>query len=538
MTATGKNHGTRAAERELALKLKNAAKRKARRNLKHEDSSNKTKIRPVYYEIDEDFDIEYIPDVISEEYSDIIQKFIPQRGTEPGEGPVRDEYSEAMANILNADAQRKAAEAAAESILESSTAEKVSNKQKRIASRISIAALKAAVDRPDLVDTMDNCSPDPLFLLFCKAYKNAVQIPRHWSNKRRYMSAKRGVDKIPYKLPEYIEQTGIAKIRQAVLAKEAERDIKAKQRAKMRPKTGGLDIDYQVLHNAFFKYQTAPAHLTKQGDMYYEGREAETRYVHKKPGKISTLLREALGMVEGSPPPWLINMQRFGPPPAYPNLKIPGLNAPIPYGGEWGYHPGGWGRPPMDEYGNPVYGESWNPETDRAAIVDLETMQAAKGLWGEFVDQDSDDEDEDVADVVASAPSQPAVVEEQPMHAPFYAPTQLNSGVPVNLSGVNASSVDDANASLYRVLTQKSAPTQPGALFPSRNIYELNPTDDITGGIATATGIAKRAHEVEGEDSLTTEMIREKLAEQEAAAEKIGSADVKKPAKKKAKFKF
>ena len=30
------------------------------------------------------------------------------------------------------------------------------------------------------------------------------------------------------------------------------------------------------------------------------------------------------------PPPWLIAMQRYGPPPTYPNLKIPGLNAPIP----------------------------------------------------------------------------------------------------------------------------------------------------------------------------------------------------------------
>ena len=30
------------------------------------------------------------------------------------------------------------------------------------------------------------------------------------------------------------------------------------------------------------------------------------------------------------PPPWLIAMQRYGPPPSYPNLKIPGLNAGIP----------------------------------------------------------------------------------------------------------------------------------------------------------------------------------------------------------------
>jgi len=35
--------------------------------------------------------------------------------------------------------------------------------------------------------------------------------------------------------------------------------------------------------------------------------------------------------------------------PSYPELKIPGLSAPIPAGAEFGYHPGGWGKPPVDE---------------------------------------------------------------------------------------------------------------------------------------------------------------------------------------------
>ena len=33
---------------------------------------------------------------------------------------------------------------------------------------------------------------------------------------------------------------------------------------------------------------------------------------------------------EKYPPPWLIAMQRYGPPPSYPTLKIAGLTAPIP----------------------------------------------------------------------------------------------------------------------------------------------------------------------------------------------------------------
>lgn len=48
-----------------------------------------------------------------------------------------------------------------------------------------------------------------------------------------------------------------------------------------------------------------------------------------KPGKISTGLRNALGINEYNPPPFLTNMQRYGPPPAYPNFKIPGVTSSL-----------------------------------------------------------------------------------------------------------------------------------------------------------------------------------------------------------------
>ena len=41
-----------------------------------------------------------------------------------------------------------------------------------------------------------------------------------------------------------------------------------------------------------------------------------------KPGLLTEGLRTALGMADGSPPPWLINMQRYGPPPSYGDLKV------------------------------------------------------------------------------------------------------------------------------------------------------------------------------------------------------------------------
>jgi len=49
----------------------------------------------------------------------------------------------------------------------------------------------------------------------------------------------------------------------------------------MQPKMGKIDIDYQVLHDAFFKYQTKPK-LTKHGDLYYEGKEYEVKLKEKK----------------------------------------------------------------------------------------------------------------------------------------------------------------------------------------------------------------------------------------------------------------
>ena len=74
----------------------------------------------------------------------------------------------------------------------------------------------------------------------------------------------------------------------------------------MQPKMGKIDIDYQILHDAFFRYQTKPV-MTAHGGLYYEGRELELKMTEKKPCHYSPALREALGMKEEtSPPPWLI----------------------------------------------------------------------------------------------------------------------------------------------------------------------------------------------------------------------------------------
>jgi len=58
-------------------------------------------------------------------------------------------------------------------------------------------------------------------------------------------------------------------MRQALQEKEDQKTLKAKMRERVRPKMGKIDIDYQKLHDAFFKWQTKPK-MTIHGDLYYE----------------------------------------------------------------------------------------------------------------------------------------------------------------------------------------------------------------------------------------------------------------------------
>ena len=153
---------------------------------------------------------------------------------------------------------------------------------------------------------------------------------------------------MPSSSTAYIADTGIATVKDALREKEADQTLKAQTRQRVQPKMGKVDIDYQKLHDAFFRFQSKPDSLTGYGELYYEGKEFETKFKERRPGELSDELKEALSIPPLAPPPYLIGMQRYGPPPSYPHLKIPGLNSPIPPGSQWGFHAGGWGRPPMD----------------------------------------------------------------------------------------------------------------------------------------------------------------------------------------------
>lgn len=276
-------------------------------------------------------------------------------------------------------------------------APRLSKRKLKRLTRLSVAELKQLVGRPDVVEMHDVTARDPKLLVQLKAHRNTVPVPRHWCFKRKYLQGKRGIEKPPFDLPDFIKRTGITEMRASLQERDDTRTLKAKMRERARPKLGKIDIDYQKLHDAFFKWQTKPR-MTIHGDLYYEGKEFETRLKEKKPGELSDELRTALGMPVGPnchkvPPPWLIAMQRYGPPPSYPNLKIPGLNAPIPEGCAFGYHAGGWGKPPVDETGRPLYGDVFG--IARTPGADAMDEEVDRGMWGEPESESSGDEDED-----------------------------------------------------------------------------------------------------------------------------------------------
>jgi splicing factor 3B subunit 2 len=281
--------------------------------------------------------------------------------------------------------------------------DEISRKKKKLATRMKIAELKQHCAKPEVVEVWDTTAADPRLLVYLKAYRNTIPVPGHWSQKRKFLQGKRGIEKPPWQLPGFIEATGIQKLRDSYAEKEDSKRLKQKGKDRTTAKLGKIDIDYQVLHDAFFKFQTKPK-MSKTGELYFEGKEFEMDLGGKKPGMLSEEVKEALGMSDDGPPPWLINMQRYGPPPSYPNLKIPGLSAPIPPGAAFGYHPGGWGKPPVDEYGNPIYGDVFgvygSKEHDDMTPYDAAVDKTKR--WGqleelsesesEYEEDDEDDE--------------------------------------------------------------------------------------------------------------------------------------------------
>ncbi|KAJ3937280.1 MAG: DUF382-domain-containing protein [Lentinula lateritia] len=401
-TLKGKAVKSKNQLRRLKQKQKKASQPSANGNETDTEDGGKSEMAE---SLSSDSNVEYVPEQLDvqgsalEAFSDVFARFqLP-----PDESSQNEDQAPSKGEVIYSDDDMASDDEASDS-----EKKPLSKKKQRKMARLTVSELKQLVKKPEVVEWTDVTAADPRLLLHLKSYRNTVPIPIHWSAKRDYLQGKRGIEKPPFQLPAYIADTGIATMRDAVKEKEANMSLKAKTRERVQPKMGKIDIDYQKLHDAFFKFQTKPP-VTGFGEMYYEGKEFETSLKEKRPGDLSPELVEALSIPPLAPPPWLISMQRFGPPPSYPTLRIPGLNAPIPEGAQWGFHPGGWGKPPLDEYNRPLYGDVFGVlpklgDTDMGEPVDKE-------LWGELEpeeeesEEESEDESEEEEEEVSVAPA-------------------------------------------------------------------------------------------------------------------------------------
>ena len=345
---------------------------------------------------------------------------------------------------------------------------KMSKKKRKMQSKLSVAELKALVKKPETVDWTDTDAADPRLLVHIKSYRNVVPVPGHWALKREYLSSKRGVEKPPFALPKFIQETGIAEMRDAVLEKQDQASLKQRQRERVAPKMGKLDIDYQKLYEAFFRFQTKPE-LTRFGEVYYEGKEYETNLRHLRPGELSDELKEALNIPPGAPPPWLINQQRYGPPPSYPALKIPGLNAPPPPGASWGFHPGGYGKPPVDEatnrplYGGDIFGVLQQQQnTQQGEPVERE-------LWGELQPPEEESEEEDSEEEEEEEAEEEEEIDARaPKRSGTETSTGLASAVPTDFGGTETVSEFDLRKRRGTETEESSVPRAAYQVVPER----------------------------------------------------------------------
>ncbi|RLN71548.1 hypothetical protein BBJ28_00013238 [Nothophytophthora sp. Chile5] len=437
--------------------------------------------------------------------------------------------------------EKEEAEGGSGEIAENESAEEqvLSKKARKKSKRLSVAELKQLVAYPDVVEAHDVTSADPRLLVYLKSYRNTVPVPRHWCHKRKYLQGKRGVEKPPFMLPEFIAQTGISEVRGAVAEEDDKKKNKQRARERMQPKMGRVDIDYQVLHDAFFRFQTKPK-LTQLGDLYYEGKEFEVKLKAKVPGQLSEELKNALGMVEGVPPPWLLNMQRYGPPPAYPNLKIPGLNAPIPEGASFGYHPGGWGKPPVDENGQPLYGDVFGKPTESEQTVRDEGINRER--WGELEEEEEEEEGEEEEEEEEEAEGVEGLEEAEGLDATGLE-TPLVDGISSVSSGLTTPGVVDLRKGIRYVRPSIPRPieglccdsTSVGtALYGSGHEYVVPGAAPESSGTRSETGRVRRRFE---DAAPPAETSADPVEDEDDAAKKKKRAKIEK-SKKHKDFKF
>lgn len=259
------------------------------------------------------------PQVTIDMFQDIIAKFNAR---------AVDLADEESSQVIVRDAQQEVVESEPLNAPSAYAPDGLTKRQFKKLYKVPLAILKAESDRPEQVEWTDADSADPRLLIYLKTRHNVVPIPSHWKNKRGFLSGRHGLDRHTFTLPKFIADTGILEMRDASEVDDS--TLRQRMRERVQPKMGQLDMDFDKLYDAFFKYQTKPEMLG-YGDVYEESMEdsevlTPVKAAKYRPGVLSRELRAALGMslTSADVPPWHSRLEVLGPPPAYPYMKIEG----------------------------------------------------------------------------------------------------------------------------------------------------------------------------------------------------------------------
>ncbi|XWS18347.1 hypothetical protein CRYUN_Cryun32bG0035900 [Craigia yunnanensis] len=130
--------------------------------------------------------IEYVPeraeldDGIDEEFIKVVEKF-GFREAAGSETVKKDEFAQ------DADSKKDDSDSEEEEQDNQQKEKGLSNKKKKLQRRMKITELKQIWSRPDVVEVWNATSADPKLLVFLKANRNTVPVPRHWCQKRKYL---------------------------------------------------------------------------------------------------------------------------------------------------------------------------------------------------------------------------------------------------------------------------------------------------------------------------------------------------------------
>jgi splicing factor 3B subunit 2 len=154
---------------------------------------------------------------------------------------------------------------------------------------------------------------------------------------------------------------------------------------------------------------------------------------------------------------------------------------------QWGYHPGGWGKPPVDEFNRPLYGDvfglysQYQQQLQSSIEAAHLTNPPVLEPWGELevVEQEEEEEEEEQAEEMVEATASAGMA--TPMTAGFATPSGLSS-VATGLATPDAiqlrkeprSSEDISNKSLYTVIPEKQSKIS--GMMGSEHVY------DVSGG--------------------------------------------------------